>query len=295
MHHNVPRPLLQAAREAADRGWHVFPLIADTKRPAISSWGSFATTYGSRIDRWWAAGKGNIGVATGPSRLVVIDLDVPKHDQDRPPADSDLADGQDAFARLAEQHGQPYPGDTYTVRTRSGGRQLYFAAPLESKLRNTAGSLGWKIDTRAHGGYVVGAGSIVDGRLYTVAHDVPPAPLPEWIAELLAPAPLPPQALVSAKLAAFDLHSAYLRAAVDGELKRVTRAKPGARNNALYIAAVALGQLVAGHELNASDVTDWLTAVAVSGGQTRWEAEATIASGLRAGAKRPRTLGWGAA
>ena len=60
-------------------------------------------------------------------------------------------------------------------------------------LRNTSGQLGWLIDTRAGGGYVVGAGSVVDGRRYVVAHDQAATDLPDWLAAALRPAPLPPQ------------------------------------------------------------------------------------------------------
>jgi hypothetical protein len=53
---------------------------------------------------------------------------------------------------------------------------------------------------------------------------------------------------------------------------------------------VALGQLVAGGALSAGDVTTWLADAAAQVGQGEREARNTIASGLRAGAKRPRTV-----
>lgn len=292
MHHTDPCPLPRAAFEAVERGWRVFPLIPDGKRPAVRSWEERAAADPVRVGRCWAAGDYNIGVATGPSLLVVIDLDVPKHDQDLPPTGTpaNVLDGADMLALLAEQHCERYPTDTYTVRTVSGGAHLYFAAPEGVGLRNTAGTLGWKIDTRANGGYVVGAGSRIGGKPYTVVHDAAPAPLPEWIAKPLIPAPLPPQGPVVVPLEGEDRHGAYLRAAVDGELQRISRAGTGNRNNALYQAAVALGQLVAGGELDSADVTDWLAAAAGCVGLADLDARRTVASGLRAGAKRPRTV-----
>ncbi|MBT2507073.1 bifunctional DNA primase/polymerase [Streptomyces sp. ISL-98] len=292
MHQSTPCPLPRAAHEAAERGWHVFPLVPGGKRPAIRSWEQRATTDAERIARCWATGNYNLGIAAGPSALVVVDLDMPKHAEDLPPAGipSVVTNGADMLAKLAEGHGQRYPGGTYTVRTASGGTHLYFTAPAGRELRNTAGNLGWKVDTRAVGGCVAGAGSVVDGKPYVVVHDVSPAPLPDWLATLLAPAPLPPQVPVAMPLIATDRHSAYLRAAVAGELERVTRARTGNRNNALYQAAVALGQLVAGGELEAGDVADWLAAAAVQNGLAETEARLTVASGQRAGAKKPRTV-----
>ncbi|MFJ9839297.1 bifunctional DNA primase/polymerase [Kitasatospora sp. NPDC101155] len=291
MHHATPGPLLRAAFKAIERGWHVFPLVPGEKRPAVRAWEPRATTDRRRAARCWTAGRYNVGVATGPSRLVVIDLDVPKHSQDRPPAGTPagVADGRDALAHLAEQAGKPFPGETHTVRTRRG-LHLYFAAPAGVELRNTASVLGWKVDTRACGGYVVGAGSTVDGSRYLVLRDEEPAPLPDWIRELLVPASLPPQVHVTTKLTASDRHRAYLDAAEGRELERVTGARPGQRNRALYLASVALGQLVAGGELSAFEVAERLVSTALAKGLAEREARATVASGFRAGAKRPRTV-----
>jgi hypothetical protein len=53
--------------------------------------------------------------------------------------------------------GHQLPADTYTVETPSGGRHSYFRQPSAQQLGSSAGRIGWKIDTRGHGGYVVGA------------------------------------------------------------------------------------------------------------------------------------------
>ncbi|MFF1513839.1 bifunctional DNA primase/polymerase [Streptomyces sp. NPDC058305] len=288
---------LTAALDAASRDWSVFPLIPGDKRPAISDWETRATTDPERITRAWSVGSFNVGIATGPSGLIVIDLDKPKHPGDTPSdhwAQYDVTDGSDVLAVLCEHHGQPFPGDTYTVRTWSGGTHLYFLAPEGEPLRNTAGDsargLGWKVDTRAWGGLAAGAGSTVAGHPYEITRDRPVAPLPGWLAELLRPAPLPPQTLITVALTGHGRRTAFLRSAVNGEVERVTGSGPHEHNNALYIAAVALGQLVAGGELSEADVTGWLLTAALQVGQGEREARRTIASGLRAGAQRPRTV-----
>lgn len=286
--------LHNAAQDAAARGWHVFPLIPGDKRPAICNWEERATTDRARIARCWQAGAYNIGIATGPSRLVVVDLDMPKSPEDTPPAEwaaAGVADGADVFAVLCERYGQPYPVDTHTVRTWSGGTHLYCAAPDGTELRNTAGKLGWKVDTRAHGGYVVAAGSALTGQPtpYTAVHEAPVEPLPGWLLELLRPAPLPPQKPITVALAS-DRRGKWLHSAVNGELKRVTSSGEHQHNTALYLASVALGQLVAGGELGEAEVTEWLIAAALQVGQSDREARRTVESGLSAGAKRPRTV-----
>ncbi|GAA2627979.1 bifunctional DNA primase/polymerase [Streptomyces vastus] len=294
-----PRPSeqLTSALDAASRGWHVFPLIPGDKRPAVRDWETRATVDRHRITRCWSHASYNVGIATGPSGLVVVDLDTPKGPEDTPPArwaEHEVTDGADVLAVLCERHGQPFPADTYTVRTGSGGTHLYFAAPEGEPLRNTAGDsargLGWKVDTRAAGGYVVAAGSAVKGHRYATVHDAPVAPLPGWLTALLRPVPLPPQRPVTVPLTTRDRRGKFLNAALNGELARVTNSGPHEHNNALYIASVALGQLVAGGELDAYEVTERLVEAALSVGQGEREARRTIASGLRAGAHRPRRV-----
>ena len=71
-----PGPLWSALA-AADAGWHVFPCAPGSKRPALrENWQDLATTDPGRIRAWWARQPYNIGIACGPSGLVVIDLDV---------------------------------------------------------------------------------------------------------------------------------------------------------------------------------------------------------------------------
>nr|WP_328853386.1 bifunctional DNA primase/polymerase [Micromonospora globbae] len=275
--------LLAAALAHAERGWHIFPLRPDDKRPAVRDWQARATTDPARVRRCWSAGPYGIGVACGPSALVVVDLDTPKS-----PAEGGR-DGLAVLADLAANHGARI-APTYTVTTGRGGTHLYYRHPATGPaLRNTAGTLGPMVDTRAHGGYVVAAGSTVAGRPYTVDLDTDPAPLPAWLAALLTPAPLPPQRPVVVDLGT-GRRAAYLDAAIRRQVAEVTGAAPGGRNHALYRSAVALGQLVAGGALAEDDATAVLTDAAHTAGLRPVETARTIASGLRAGARRPRTV-----
>ncbi|MFU8875896.1 bifunctional DNA primase/polymerase [Micromonospora sp. SL4-19] len=297
--------LLTAALTHAKRGWHIFPLRPDDKRPAFPDhsaddctgrdprcrnaghhlgWEPRATTDPDRIRRAWSARPYGIGIACGPSRLVVVDLDTPKT-----PAEAGGRDGLTVLAELAAEHGAGI-APTYTVTTGRGGTHLYYRHPDDgAALRNTAGALGPMVDTRAYGGYVVAAGSTVAGRPYVVDLDTDPAPLLGWLAELLVPAPLPPQRPVVVDLGT-GRRAAYVDAAVCAQVAEVTDAAPGGRNHALYRSAVALGQLVAGGALAEDDATAVLTDAAYTAGLRPVETARTIASGLRAGARRPRSV-----
>ncbi|MBT0771367.1 bifunctional DNA primase/polymerase [Kineosporia sp. J2-2] len=317
--------LVPAALAYAARGWHVFPLRVGDKRPAFPdhaadrctgrdprcrragrhvTWEERATTDPARIRAAWTSAPYGIGIATGPSGLLVIDLDQPKPDRggaiERPPTEFDepgITDGADVFAARCARAGHPAPLDTYTVSTGSGGTHLYFIAPTGPKapeLRCTAGHLGWLIDTRAHGGYVVAAPSTVAGRAYLADDpDAGAAPLPGWLADALTPAPLPAQVPAPINLrtggaGGNERMRAYLESAMNGAVQAVHAAPGGQRNRAVYGAAVQLGQLVAGGALTAETVRAALLSAAITVGQSEAEAVRTIASGMRNGAGRPR-------
>lgn len=283
--------LLDAALEHAARGWHVFPLRPGDKRPAVAGWEQWATIDQERIDRCWGSGSiYNVGIATGPSGLVVVDLDQPKPDAPAPDERSlpGVRWGLDVLAVLAERHGEALPVCTHRVLTYSGGEHLYFAAPPGPELRNSASKLGLKIDTRAWGGYVVAAGSVIDGRRYETDDTAALAVLPAWLAALLTDAVHPCPARWEHDLDAVDRRSRYAAAALRGELDRILAAPVGQRNHTLNTAAFALGQLVATGLIPDTLAADALAHAAQAAGLGEHEAAATIRSGLTAGARHPR-------
>ncbi len=319
--------LLNAARWCASRDWWVFPLRPGDKRPAFpdhkaenctgtdprcrgghQGWEPRATTDPGRIGRAWARTPYNIGLACGPSGLLVIDLDKPKPGEVPPPqwALPGVTDGADVLAALCERHGHDFPCETFMVRTRRGGLHLYFTAPPGIRLGNTNGrsgrGLGWLIDTRGHGGLVVAPGSFVDlpdgtGH-YEVVYDRPPAPLPEWLCALLsaAQADNPPAECRSAAADQVRDLDRYTATALRREIERVRAAVEGGRNHALNKAAFHLGQLIAAgilpEDLARVELYD---AASVHFGVgtppfTPGYARSVIGAGIAAGKRKPRQL-----
>jgi hypothetical protein len=92
-----------------------------------------------------------------------------------------------------------------------------------------------------------------------------------------------------------DRAAAYVAAAVRGETERVRAAPRGQHNHPLYLAAIALGQLAAGGALDPGTARDALRQAAehlIAGpcDCSLRDIDATISSGLRTGAKSPRTV-----
>lgn len=278
---------LNAALDAAGRGWHVFPLRPADKRPALHGetvcpligdcagghrkWEDRATIDPDRIRRAWADRPFNIGIATGPSGLLVVDLDMPKRN-----SSTDTPCGVTTFTALCERAGQPVP-TTYRTRTASGGHHLYFTAPDRVRLGNSAGRLGKLIDTRAHGGYVVAAGSFTATGPYTVTDPTPPVPVPEWLCALLAPRQAS-RALTA--VAAAPRASRYAAAALRAEIATVRTARTGQRDCTLLSAARALGRFIAWGDLDRSVVEEALQEAGEAAGLSARQCTSTVRSGL---------------
>src|ERR1044072_4121555 len=123
MPHPSPAALLAAALNAAERDWRVHPLLPGGKASALHGerscpltgecadghvkWEQRATTDPDRIRTAWSAGAFNVGIAPGPSGLVVVDLDVPKEEDQR--GSSAAPCGATSFLALCERAGEPWP------------------------------------------------------------------------------------------------------------------------------------------------------------------------------------------
>ncbi|MCJ0868911.1 bifunctional DNA primase/polymerase [Streptomyces sp. AP-93] len=287
--------LLAEALALAARGWPVLPLHPGSKAPALHGedrcphtggcagghlkWEQRATTDGAAIVRCWTHKPYNIGLATGPAGLVVIDLDTPK-----PNSSQDAPSGAENFTALCERAGQAVP-TTFRTRTPSGGSHLYFTAPSGIRLGNTAGKLGPLIDTRAHGGYVVAPGSSTAAGMYEVTDPAPVTEFPGWLLPLLQPpAPVPARRLVAPAVSG----TSAARAALDAECNVVRTAPAGQANNTLNRCAFKVGRFVAWGDLARDEVEVAFQGAGEERGLTAAECRSTIRSALDSSARTVR-------
>ena len=166
---------LQWALYLASRGFRVFPLRANTRRPAFSDYQHHATTDPDPIRAWWSLcddgspAQYNVGVLAND--MVVVDVD--------------RKNGKNGYLPYAEAGGHE---NTFVVYSPSGGAHYYFRY---ADSRNRTGLFGREsgVDIKSHNGLVVGPGSTIDGVPYVIANDAPMAELPAGFAALMQQPP----------------------------------------------------------------------------------------------------------
>ena len=154
---------LKHALQLAELGFHVFPLGVNSKLPIIDDFPTRATKDPDQIREWWTdpvmniERPYNIGISTTEyncnQALVVVDVDE-KGDKR----------GGDRVFELELQGFNFTP--TYEQQTPTGGKHLVYKAPAPVKQGESV--LAHGLDIRSKGGYIVGAGSVVDGKHYTM-------------------------------------------------------------------------------------------------------------------------------
>ncbi|MDQ3405234.1 MAG: bifunctional DNA primase/polymerase [Actinomycetota bacterium] len=153
------------------------------------------------LDRWARRWRTSVwGVHLGVSGLLCVDLDAhggtapaaPLNGRTWPPGDRLPVDGIDTYATLASLAGAGLDIDTFATETPSSGLHLvYEAEPGRWKCSSghvrdgedtVRSGLGWQIDVKAHGGYVLLPGSTSAAGTYRRASaSIAPALLPAWL------------------------------------------------------------------------------------------------------------------
>lgn len=174
---------LKTALALAEQGFYVFPLVPGDKPPAIAKFPERASRDAARIERWWQdQPERNIGIYTGrffdtkaarDRALIVVDVDE-KNDKR----------GGEMLAEL-DMLGYEFP-DTLTAKTPTNGRHLFYA--VDEPLTQGVENLGRGLDTRSYGGYVVAAGSEIEGQRYKIERKADIAEAPAWLIDKLGKA-----------------------------------------------------------------------------------------------------------
>lgn len=237
--------------------WHLFPVIPKGKAPLTANGVKDATNDLKQISEWWERWPtANIGLATGRSGLVVVDID-----------------DVDALAALSK----PLP-NTLAATTGGGGYHLFYKAPAW-ELRPSVGYLPGLgktagIDLRAGESYVILPPSVhPSGDFYNwvVGSPQEPAPCPTWLREQ----PKPEREAVEPANP-----TAYAAGALRNTLQRIKEASNGERNHTLNREVFSLRRFIQSGQLDQMTVYRESMKAAVAAGLSEYEAARTIQSAL---------------
>lgn len=163
--------ILNCALNLAEKGFYIFPIKPGEKTPAIEGWQDAATTDPERIKKWWDKNpQYNIGISTSKfngegEALLAVDVD-----------NKGAKRGDDEVFRLELEGFEFTP--TFTQLTPTGGK--HFIYKVKEAVKQGTDKLGSGLDIRSKGGYLVGAGSILHGKAYSLV-DSDIADAPHWI------------------------------------------------------------------------------------------------------------------
>jgi hypothetical protein len=161
-----------AAKDLLDRGFWIFPTPPGRRAYYGFKWSEKATNDAEKIEAWALRYPGcNWGVATGPSNLIVVDIDGKTGEQS-------IDDISIYYDTLPE---------TLTARTPSGGRHLYYRG--QAKNCTHFYGPGSCVDCRSRGGMVFAPGSVVEKGKYVWEIEAPIVACPPWLIDLIGKAP----------------------------------------------------------------------------------------------------------
>lgn len=283
----VISPVLANALWWHDHGVSVLPLPFGEKKPTYR-WGQLAYT---RLQRDHVIElfppRTNLAAITGrvSGNLAVIDCDT-------------NAAWKHFYQRCLDQ-GLP----VLVTRTSRGGHFLFrladgvlenatYGMTRDGEFQRDAARAA--LDVLGHDKLVVLPPSLnaAKGTWYTwhpaaTEHATPPADdIPVWTLDDLAA--ILPGVQLAVDRAKPSSGKSYGQVALEDEAQRVASAQRGSRNTTLNDAAFAIGQLVAGGEINRIDAETVLAQAAIAAGLKPSEAHATTRSGLDAGERHPR-------
>ena len=273
---DLPLDLPAAALYYAQQGLPVFP-CGSHKRPLTEHGFKDASTDPSQIYKWWDQHPyALIGMPTGEvTGIDVLDIDDPQQFASDCPLD------------LTENT---------TVKTRKGFHVWFErdpSQPLSSRVRPVLGA-----DTRGDGGYVIVPPSRHADGAYYFDSSAPLKPMP---ADLLMRVIKQPKSKTlqpdsGGKASKLSFCSVYADKALQSECEMILSANDGEQESTLNAAALKIGSLVAGGELDRATARDELMAAALrmvdfdtAKPWTAGQLESKIKRGLDHGARNPRS------
>ena len=290
--------LKAAALAHAKNGFYVIPLVENSKRPLISDWQNRATTNSLQIDSWWTEHpNANIGIACEVSNLIVIDLDTSKGAV--PPSswkEFGVKNGEDVFREICKKAGDAQLFETYSVKTPSGGKHLYFYDQNIAIKQGTEVNGWWRVDTRSKGGYIVAEGSRlinsangVTDHYRSIGNHSVVLNFPTWLRDELSSKPIRESVIASSSNSASSVSSdpkfslEFAEQVLSERCTLIRNTPEGRRNQSLIKHATYIGKIIGMGSLDERKASESLLEAATLSGLTKFESVNAIKAGIKYG------------
>jgi hypothetical protein len=282
----------------AKNGFYVIPLVENSKRPLISDWQNRATTNPLQIDSWWTEHpNANIGIACEVSNLIVIDLDTSKGAVPSSPwYELGAKNGEDVFREICKKAGDSQLFETYSVRTPSGGKHLYFYDQNIAIKQGTEVNGWWRVDTRSKGGYIVAEGSRlinsangVTNQYHSIGNHSVVLNFPTWLRDELSPKAIREKVIGSSSDPASRISNSpkfsyeFAQQVLSERCTLIRNTPEGRRNQSLIKHATYIGKIIGMGSLDEKFASESLLEAAISSGLTKFESVNAIKVGIKYG------------
>jgi len=286
----MPQPstyIIPYLKKYAEMGWKVYPVYKGTKTPCIEGYPEKATSDLEQINEWWKQfPDANVAIMTGKkSGFWVLDVDKKNG-------------GRDTLAELQKVHG-PLFGLTYTVQTGGGGLHFYFKYNLdESKEMKSSGILEG-IDILGDKGKAIAPPSLHESGNHYIEYNPNKSmeinPAPDWLIDLLTEKNFirdiykEDDRITERKTT--DKTTPYGKGVLKRVYQDIVNAPVGIRNDSLVKPSKAVGNYIAGGEIEETEGVKTLMEAAAANGIMNEEparTKRTIMDNIKDGMTKPK-------
>lgn len=204
--------------------------------------------------------------------------------------------GEDVFKEICRKAGDSQLFETYSVKTPSGGKHLYFYDQNIAIKQGTEVNGWWRVDTRSKGGYIVAEGSRlinsasgVTDQYQSVGNHSVVLNFPAWLRDELSPKAIREISVASSSIHSSNISSnqVFSREFADQVLSErctlIRNTPEGSRNQSLIKHATYIGKIIGMGSLDEREASQSLLEAAIASGLTQFESVNAIKAGIKYG------------
>jgi hypothetical protein len=207
-----------------------------------------------------------------------------------------VKNGEDVFREVCKKAGDGQLFETYSVKTPSGGKHLYFYDQNIAIKQGTEINGWWRVDSRSKGGYIVAEGSrlfdSVNGstdHYRSIGNHSAVLNFPTWLRDELSPKAIRETFVSSSSDSTSNVSSnptfslEFAEQVLSERCTLIRNTPEGRRNQSLIKHATYIGKIIGMGSLNEKIAFESLLEAAIFSGLTQFESINAIKAGIKYG------------